>query len=91
METYRSEAWSNAHFLVNEFLTQLLNRVRDNGYNPSLHISYDQEEHQLRLDPIILNKHDDIKQIYLQYVEACNTRDNAVEEIQSLPKLDLGF
>lgn len=91
MDTYRSDAWSNAHFTVNEVLGELLNSLRDNGYNPSLHISYDREEHHLKVDPVVLNKHQDVKRIYLQYLEACNTRDDAVENIQSLPKLDLGF
>jgi hypothetical protein len=91
METYRSEDWSSAHFLVNDALTELLNELRDHGYNPSLHISYDREEHRLKVDPVILNKHDDVKYIYLKYLDACNARDAAVEEIQALPKLDLGF
>ncbi|WAH40830.1 hypothetical protein NZD89_21430 [Alicyclobacillus fastidiosus] len=91
METYRSEDWSNAHFLVNDVLGALLQSLRDHGYNPSLHLTYDREEHHLLVDPVILNKHDDVKRIYLEYVDACNTRDDAVERIQSLPKLDLGF
>lgn len=91
MEAYRSEDWTRAHFLVNDFLGNLLNSVRDHGYNPSHHISYDNQEHHLTLDPVILNKHDDIKNIYLQYLSACNQRDEAVEGIQTLPKLDLGF
>ncbi|WAH35815.1 hypothetical protein [Alicyclobacillus dauci] len=91
MDTYRSEDWSSAHFMVNDSLSALLNSLRDNGYNPSLHISYDREEHHLKVDPVVLNKHEDVKRIYLKYLEACNARDQAVEEIQQLPKLDLGF
>lgn len=91
MDTYRSDDWTRAHFMVNEHLGTLLNTLRDHGYNPSLHITYDKQEHHLTLDPVILNKHDDVKKIYLEYLTACNQRDEAVEDIQSLPKLDLGF
>ncbi|WP_067619522.1 hypothetical protein [Alicyclobacillus acidiphilus] len=91
MSTHRSEAWSDAHFQVNEALGNLLNQLRDHGYNPSLHISYDKEEHHLVVDPIILHKHESVKQVYLTYLDACRARDSAVEQIQELPKLDLGF
>lgn len=91
MDTHRSEDWSIAHVQVNDALGELLNCMRDNGYNPSLHISYDQEEHHLDVDPVILNKHAHVKDIYRKYLEACQARDEAVEQIQALPKLDLGF
>ncbi|GLG00039.1 hypothetical protein C7445_10473 [Alicyclobacillus sacchari] len=91
METYRSDSWSNAHFRVKDALAALLNEMRDCGYNPSLHISYDANEHHLLVDPVILHKHPSIKRVYLEYLDACHARDTAVEDIQSLPKLDLGF
>jgi uncharacterized protein (UPF0297 family) len=91
MTTHRSENWSFAHTAVNDALTELLNVLRDNGYNPSLHISYDRHEHRLMVDPVVLNKHPDVKSIYLRYIDACKLRDEAVEAIQELPKLDLGF
>lgn len=91
MTTYRSEDWSNAHTAVNDALTELLNALRDHGYNPSLHISYDRAEHHLLVDPIVLNKHSNIKQLFLRYLDACALRDAAVQRIQELPKLDLGF
>lgn len=91
MDTHRSENWSSAHFDVNDVLGQLLNTLRDHGYNPSHHISYDPQEHHLKVDPVVLNKHDDVKDIYLRYLDACTARDTAVEQIQALPKLDLGF
>lgn len=91
MDTHRSETWSDAHFQVKDALEDLLNQLRDNGYNPSLHISYDKQEHHLLVDPVVLHKHETVKERYLTYLDACRARDHAVEEIQSLPKLDLGF
>jgi len=91
MTTYRSDQWSNAHLNVNDILTNLLNALRDLGYNPSLHISYDKAEHHLLLDTEILDKHANIATLYDNYLSACNQRDAAVDEIQKLPKLDLGF
>ena len=91
MTIHRSEDWSKAHMAVNDFLSELLNALRDHNYNPSLHISYDREEHHLVVDPVVLNKHGDIKELYHQYLDACRLRDVALEQIQNLPKLDLGF
>lgn len=91
MSTHQSADWSNAHTHVNDVLTELLNALRDHSYNPSLHITYDRHEHHLLLDPVLLNKHSDVKQIYLRYLDACKVRDVEVERIQELPKLDIGF
>lgn len=91
METHQSEAWSSAHLKVNDLLSLVLNALRDCGYNPSNHITYDKGEHHLVLDPVVLNKHDDIKSLYLDYLDACNERDAAIDVIQALPKLDIGF
>jgi hypothetical protein len=89
--THSSEDWSQAHIQVNDQLNHLLRGMRDYGYNPSLHISYDKEEHHLQVDPVVISKHSDLKRIYLEYLDACKARDAAVHRIQSLPKLDLGF
>ncbi|QSO49091.1 hypothetical protein [Alicyclobacillus mengziensis] len=86
-----SEQWSKSHLVVNELLSQLLNQLRDLGYNPSYHISYDRKEQHLTIDSLLLDKHDSLKQLFDEYVEACNARDAAVEKIQEAPKVDLGF
>ncbi|MDQ0190596.1 hypothetical protein JI721_02850 [Alicyclobacillus cycloheptanicus] len=91
MTIIRTDEWTDAHFAVNERLTQLLNQLRDAGYNPSFHISYDHMEHHLIVDHDILEKHPNIAETYDQYLAACATRDQAVENIQAQPKLDLGF
>lgn len=91
MTTYESQDWTQAHTAVNEFLSQLLNTIRDAGYNPSHHIAYDRQEHHLELDPVLINKHAEIKRLYHLYLDACLHRDLAVERIQKLPKMDLGF
>jgi hypothetical protein len=91
MSTHQSTDWSNAHANVNDALAELLNALRDHQYNPSLHITYDRHEHHLLLDPVVLNKHVDVKTIYLKYLDACKLRDVAVDRIQELPKLDIGF
>lgn len=91
MSTHRSDHWSQAHLIVNDKLTEMLNALRDLGYNPSLHISYDKDEHRLQVDEAILNQHLQIRNLYIEYTEACVERDIAVAEIKQLPKLDLGF
>ncbi|MCL6446218.1 MAG: hypothetical protein K6T83_22695 [Alicyclobacillus sp.] len=91
MDIIRSEDWSNAHFAVNEALAELLNKLRDHGYNPSLHIHYDHGGHRLSVDENILAKHADIRETYETYVAACDRRDAAVDRIRSLPKVDLKF
>lgn len=91
MTIIRTEEWSDAHFAVNELLSKLLNELRDAGYNPSFHISYDREEHHLLLDKDVLAKHPSIAETYDAYLTACDHRDQAVENIQLQPKLDIGF
>ncbi|QRF24743.1 hypothetical protein FY534_10410 [Alicyclobacillus sp. TC] len=91
MPTHSSEEWTKAHIQVNDNLNRLLGALRDYGYNPNLHISYDREEHHLQVDPAILNKHPDIKMLFLDYLSACRERDAALDKIQQLPKMDLGF
>jgi hypothetical protein len=86
-----SEQWSKAHLAVNDILNQLLNQLRDLGYNPSYHISYDRKEQHLIIDSVLLEKHGALKQLFDEYVQACIARDTAVEKIQEAPKVDLGF
>jgi hypothetical protein len=86
-----SEEWSHTHFAVNDLLAELLNELRNLGYNPSYHISYNQSEHHIVVDPEALNQHPKLSDLFQAYVEACTKRDDAVEKIQSMPKIDLGF
>ncbi|SFU36711.1 hypothetical protein [Alicyclobacillus macrosporangiidus] len=86
-----SEEWSRAHHRVNELLSLLLNTLRDLGYNPSYHISYDHDEHHVRLDDQLLRQHPQLMAVYRDYVAACRERSVAVQRIQELPKMDLGF
>lgn len=86
-----SEEWSKTHLWVNDLLGQLLNQLRDLGYNPSYHISYDRAEQHLMLESDLLDKHLALRETYLQYVDACAARDAAVEKIQLTSKVDLGF
>ncbi|MBX5435672.1 MAG: hypothetical protein IRZ33_00475 [Alicyclobacillaceae bacterium] len=91
MTILRSEEWSNAHLLVNDLLSKLLNALRDLGYNPSLHIRYAHDEHRLLVDDEVLHAHPELRHLYEQYRRACDQRDEALRKIQSLPKIDLGF
>jgi len=91
VETLRSEQWSNAHLAVNDRLSDLLNALRDLGYNPSLHLSYDRAEHHLALDATLLAEHPAMQSAFDAYREACKIRDVALDAIQSMPKLDIGF
>lgn len=86
-----SEEWSKAHLAVNDLLSRLLNELRDLGYNPSYHVSYDRSMQHLMIDADLLAKHPSLKQLYADYVSACDARDAAVEKIQQSPKVDLGF
>lgn len=86
-----SEEWSKAHLAVNDLLSQLLNELRDLGYNPGYHVSYDRSMQHLMIDSDLLAKHESLRQLYSEYVTACDTRDAAVEKIQQSPKVDLGF
>lgn len=91
MTIIRSDEWSDAHFAVHDLLNQLMNLLRDKGYNPSYHISYDRAEQHLLLEHSILEKHPDVAKTYEQYLAACSIRDEALEHIQEQPKLDIGF
>ncbi len=91
MTILKSEDWSQAHMDVTEALSSLTNRVRDHGYNPSLHVHYDGEQHRLVLDEELLNKHEDVRTDYERYLKACDMRDAALVRIQEMPKLDIGF
>ncbi|GMA49552.1 hypothetical protein GCM10025857_09090 [Alicyclobacillus contaminans] len=86
-----SEEWTKSHFQVNELLSQLLNEIRNLGYNPSHHVSYDNMEHHLLIDQDLLDKYPSLQDIFNKYLSACARRDEAVRNIQSLPKIDLGF
>lgn len=86
-----SEEWSKTHFVVNDLLSEMLNELRNLGYNPSYHVSYDQSEHHIVIDPNTLSRHPKLTDLYDAYVQACNKRDEAVEKIRSIPKIDLGF
>lgn len=91
MTTLRSEEWSEAHLEVTDVLAEMLNQLRDLGYNPSLHLNYDRQEHQLVMDADLRTKHPEIQSVYDRYQSACDRRDEALEHIQAMPKLDLGF
>lgn len=91
MTILKSQEWSQAHLDVNESLSQLLSNVRDYGYNPSLHVHYDETEHRLILDPELRAKHPPLADGYERYRQACDSRDAALLKIQELPKLDIGF
>jgi hypothetical protein len=86
-----SEEWTKSHFVVNDLLSELLNQIRNLGYNPSYHISYDHTECHLLVDEELLKKHPELAETYQRYLEACARRDEAVRSIQKLPKIDLGF
>jgi hypothetical protein len=86
-----SEEWSKSHMMVTDLLGNLLNEIRDLGYNPSYHVSYDKQEHHLLIDSELLNKHSHLQSSYEAYIAACRQRDEAVQKIQQAPKLDLGF
>lgn len=86
-----SEEWSKAHLSANDLLSQLLNQLRDLGYNPGYHISYDKSEQHLVIEDAVLAKHREIQPLYDSYIHACKLRDEAVEKIQQAPKVDLGF
>lgn len=91
MSNLSSEQWSNAHIAANDLLTELLSQMRDLGYNPSLHISYDRMNHHVVLDEELVSKHETLAQIFNKYLEACNMRTEALTDIQAAPKLDIGF
>lgn len=86
-----SQEWSKSQFAVNDLLSALLNEIRDQGYNPSHHISYDHKESHIVVDKELLTKHASIQECFTKYVEACSQRDAALESIQGLDKVDLGF
>lgn len=86
-----SEEWSDAQISVNQALASLLNTLRDLGYNPNLHVTYDKAEHLLVVDEEILTNHNEANDAYQSYLAMCNKRDEAVRMIQDLPKTDLGF
>lgn len=86
-----SEEWSDAQVAVNEALAFLLNTLRDLGYNPNLHVTYDKAEHLLLVDDKVLANHPEAKAAYATYVATCERRDDAVEKIQDMPKTNLGF
>ena len=91
MAIHRSEDWSNAQVAANDYLSELLNTLREHNYDPSLHLSYHREEHHVIIDSAILAKHEDIQELFEQYVDACTIRDHAVARIQNLDKVDIGF
>ena len=91
MTIHRTDDWSNAQVAANNYLSELLNAIRDHDYNPSSHISYDPQDHHLVVDQAILDKHEDIQDLYEQYTAACRIRENAVDRIKQLEKLDIGF
>lgn len=91
MTTLHSNAWTDAHFAVHDLLNSLLNLLRDKGYNPSYHISYDSAEQHLLLQDDILSKHPEIAATYEKYLAACAARDEALAQIEAQPKLDIGF
>ena len=86
-----SEEWSDAQISVNHALSSLLNTLRDLGYNPNLHVSYDKSEHVLVVDGELLENHPEAQEAYKTYLATCQQRDEAVERIQAMPKTDLGF
>lgn len=86
-----NENWSDAHLSVTAHMTALLNVIRDLGYNPSHHISYDRSNQHLLLEEELVQKHDEIKAAYDAYLKACDDRQAELERVQELPKLDIGF
>lgn len=91
MTILKSEEWSQAHQEVSESLSALLNHLRDLGYNPSLHVHYDEDVNRLLVDDTLLAQHERLSAAYQEYRDACDKRDIALQKIQDLPKLDLGF
>ena len=91
MNNSPSAKWSDAQLAVNEALSALLNTLRDLGLNPNHHVSYDSNEHLLVVDEDVLTKYPAATVAYESYATACQRRDEAVEEIQAMPKRDLGF
>ncbi|OFW81144.1 MAG: hypothetical protein A2201_08060 [Alicyclobacillus sp. RIFOXYA1_FULL_53_8] len=91
MTTSPSTQWSDAQLNVNAALASLLNTLRDLGYNPNLHITYDKSEHLLLVHESILAAHQAARDAYGVYVDACERRDEAVAKIQEMPKTQLGF
>lgn len=91
MTIIRSDEWSDAHFAVHDLLNQLMNLLRDKGYNPSYHISYNRAEQHLLLEQNILDRHPDVAETYGLYLAACALREEALDHIQQQPKLDIGF
>ena len=91
MAIHRSEDWSNAQVAANDYLAELLNALRDLNYDPNSHISYDRKQHHIVVDSAILKKHEEVEELFEQYVDACTIRENAMTRIQNLEKLDIGF
>jgi hypothetical protein len=89
MSVMRSEQWTDAHLAANEVLAQLLNQLRDLGYNPSQHISYDRETNHVVVESELLNQHPELKPVYDAYVAACERRYQALQAIQAMPKQKL--
>lgn len=90
-EQQHSEQWSKAHLAATDLLNELLHVVRDHGYNPSHHISYDGHEHHILMDDELVKNHKAIADAYEKYKEACAKREDELEQVQELPKVDLGF
>ncbi|QQE80291.1 hypothetical protein [Alicyclobacillus sp. SO9] len=90
-EPDQTEQWSVSHLAVTDLMTQLLGLLRDKGYNPSNHISYDRRNHHLLLDQQVTAGNPDIRSMYNAYLEACRKRDEELEQVKQMPKTDLGF
>ncbi len=86
-----NENWTDAHLNVTNHMTALLNVIRDLGYNPSHHISYDRTNQHLVLEDELVQKHREIASAYEAYLKACDDRQAELERVQKLPKLDIGF
>jgi hypothetical protein len=86
-----NENWSDAHLAVTNLMTALLNILRDLGYNPSHHISYNQMDQHLVLDESVVKRHAEVESAYEKYLKACEERQLELERVQQLPKLDIGF
>ncbi len=84
-----SEEWSNAHITVNALLSEMLNTLRDHGYNPGYHVSYDRMEQHLVIDEKTLQQHPQLIEQYNAYLSACQRRDKALKQIQQSPGLRL--
>ncbi|RIV28776.1 hypothetical protein D2Q93_01930 [Alicyclobacillaceae bacterium I2511] len=82
-----SEEWGNAHITVNTLLSEVLNTLRDHGYNPGYHVSYDRMEQHLVIEDKILQQVPRLSEQYSAYLSACQRRDKALTEIQQVPKL----